>query len=67
MRAIFTGKYKVTCPECNTSVVTAHLDAIMWEPCPGCGRHTWDRYDTMMAEEVRLDTDHRSVTGPMIN
>jgi Zn-finger nucleic acid-binding protein len=67
MRSVFTGKYKVTCPECGVAVVTAHLEALVWEHCPGCGRHIWDRYDTMMAEEVRLDIDRRSETGPVIN
>ena len=67
MRTVFAGKYKVTCPECGMAVVSAHPEALVWERCPGCGRHIWDRYDTLMAEEVRLDTDYRSVTGPMIN
>lgn len=60
-------KFQVTCPECRAAVVTAHPEALVWERCPGCGRHIWDRYDALMAEEVRLDTDRRRVTGPMIN
>ncbi len=67
MRTVFTGKYKLTCPECGVSVVTTHLAAMVWEHCPGCGCYVWDRYDTMMAEEVRLDDDYRSVAGPMVN
>ncbi len=60
-------KFQIICPECRAAVVTAHPEALVCERCPGCGRHIWDRYDTMMAEEVRLDIDRRSVTGPMIN
>ncbi len=67
MRAGFTGKYKVICPECGIAVITAHPEAIVWEHCPGCMRHVWDRYDTMMAEAVRLDSDHAGEIGPMIN
>jgi Zn-finger nucleic acid-binding protein len=60
-------KFQVTCPECRAAVVTAHPEALVWERCPGCRRHIWDRYDALMAEEVRPDTDRRRVTGPMIN
>lgn len=55
MRDIYTGKYKITCPECGAAVVTALLEAIVWELCPGCGRHIWDRYDTMMADVMPVD------------
>ncbi len=60
-------KFQVICPECRAAVVTTHPEALVWERCPACGRHIWDWYDTMMAEEADPDTDRRSVTGPMMN
>lgn len=56
MRAVFTGKYKVTCPECGVAVVTAYLEALVWEHCPGCRRHIWDRYDMLLADECASGT-----------
>ncbi len=67
MRTVFTGAYKMTCPECGASVVTSYLDGMVWEHCPGCRRHTWDRYDAMLAEEVRLDANHSSLTVHVVN
>jgi Zn-finger nucleic acid-binding protein len=60
-------KFQLICPECRAAVVTVHPEALVWERCPGCGQHIWDRYDTMMAEELRVYTDRHTVTGPMIN
>lgn len=43
-------KFQVICPECRAAVVTAHPEALVWERCPACGRHIWDRYDALMAD-----------------
>jgi hypothetical protein len=45
-------KFQVICPECRAAVVTSHPEALVWEHCPGCGRHVWDRYDALMADVV---------------
>jgi Zn-finger nucleic acid-binding protein len=45
-------KFQVICPECRAAVVTSHPEALVWERCPGCGRHTWDRYDALMADVI---------------
>ncbi len=47
-------KFKMTCPNCNSVIVTACPAAAVWELCPDCRRHVWDVYDAMMAE-VLLD------------
>ncbi|OGW38655.1 MAG: hypothetical protein A2010_18385 [Nitrospirae bacterium GWD2_57_9] len=44
------AKFKITCPECSAVIITSTPDAILWEACPGCGRHIWDIYDALMAE-----------------
>lgn len=43
-------KFKMTCPDCGVSVVTASPEALTWELCPSCRRHVWDAYDVLMAE-----------------
>ena len=46
------SKYRLTCPECNAIVITADPEAVIWERCPGCRMHVWERYDVLMAERV---------------
>lgn len=46
------NKFKITCPECGSEVVTACPQAVIWELCPSCRHHVWDGYDVMLAEVV---------------
>jgi hypothetical protein len=32
----------------------------VWERCPGCGRHTWDRFDALMADVIPEPTGVRA-------
>lgn len=43
-------KFKMYCPDCGAVIITASPQAVIWEVCPGCGTHFWDRYDALMAE-----------------
>jgi Zn-finger nucleic acid-binding protein len=43
-------KFKMCCPECGAVMITASPQAVIWEMCPGCRMHFWDRYDALMAE-----------------
>ena len=43
-------KFKIVCPDCGATVITATPDAAIWELCPKCGKHVWDMYDALMAE-----------------
>jgi hypothetical protein len=52
-------KFRITCPECGAVVITASPEAMLWELCPGCGRHVWDGYDALMAD-VFSSGDERS-------
>jgi Zn-finger nucleic acid-binding protein len=45
-------KFHVICPQCGVSVITSRLESLVWERCPGCRRHIWDRYDALMADVV---------------
>jgi hypothetical protein len=45
-------KYRLICPDCGTSIITAIPEAVMWELCPGCYRHGWDLLDVRMAEPI---------------
>ncbi len=56
MKSGFNEKYQIICPECGVAVVTERLEAIVWERCPGCMRHIWDRYDVLMADKYVSDT-----------
>jgi hypothetical protein len=38
-------------------VITWHPESIIWERCPACMTHKWDRYDLMMAECGPLGTE----------
>lgn len=44
------AKFKITCPDCGTVVLTTSPLGVIWELCPGCRHHIWDIYDLMMAE-----------------
>ncbi len=43
-------KFKITCPKCGVVVATSFPDALIWERCPGCRVHVWERYDVLMAD-----------------
>jgi hypothetical protein len=45
--------FKVTCPQCGTSVITESPAELVWELCPGCWRYVWDISDAMMAEAMQ--------------
>jgi uncharacterized Zn finger protein len=45
-------EFKLTCPECSATVITAFPEAMIWERCPACGSYVWETYDLMMAEVV---------------
>jgi len=53
-------KFKMCCPDCGAVIITASPQAIIWEVCPGCGKHFWDRYDVLMAE-VYAPEQHNAV------
>jgi hypothetical protein len=44
------NRFKIICPECGAIILTLHPVAIVWERCPGCKRHVWDKYDVLMAD-----------------
>jgi len=46
-------KYRLTCPECNASLIALYPEAALWERCPGCLKHIWDIYDMKMADAIR--------------
>lgn len=46
------AKFKLICPDCGATVVTASPEAVIWELCPGCNHHLWDGFDALMAEVV---------------
>ena len=50
-------EFKLVCPECSAVIITPRPEALIWERCPGCKRHSWDEYDLMMVEKV---TPHAS-------
>lgn len=56
-------KFQVICPECRATVVTAHPEALVWERCPGCGRHIWDRYDALMADPYSPERHDLKIHG----
>ncbi len=60
-------KFQVRCPECGAVVVTSHPEALVWERCPGCGRHTWDRYDALMADVIPGESPGARVRNAQIN
>ena len=43
-------QYRITCPDCGGAIVTAYPEAMIWELCPVCMRHIWDRYDVWLAD-----------------
>ena len=45
-------KYRITCPDCSASVYAIYPEAILWERCPACLRHTWDTCDIQMADAI---------------
>ena len=49
-------RYRITCPECEATLIVASPEAAIWERCPGCGRHEWDMNDLLMAEVVQDGT-----------
>ncbi len=46
-------KYRLYCPDCGATIIALYPEAVLWERCPGCFRHTWDTYDVKMADAVR--------------
>ena len=44
------AQFKITCPECSGEIVTKYPEIMLWELCPRCRNHVWDRYDMWMAD-----------------
>ena len=43
---------KLICPECSATIISMMPEALIWEKCPCCSKHIWDKYDLLMAETV---------------
>lgn len=43
-------KFRLICPDCNAVIITSSPEAMVWERCPACRTHIWDRYDALMAD-----------------
>ncbi len=57
-------KFKLICPQCGATAVTATPNTVIWERCPGCRIHTWDEYDVLMAELWENPGDARHAALP---
>ena len=55
-------QYRITCPDCGGAIVTAYPEAMVWELCPVCRRHIWDRYDVWLAD-VHHSSESRVAIG----
>ena len=57
------AQFTIICPECGCGLVTSYPEAMIWELCPRCRNHVWDRYDVWMAEEYRFsdNTAHAGI------
>jgi len=45
-------KFRLTCPNCGSSVITDSPRTLVWELCPSCLHYVWDLSDALMAEAV---------------
>jgi hypothetical protein len=46
------SRYRLICPDCGATIITGNPEAVIWELCPACRRHTWDLFDARMADKV---------------
>jgi len=49
------AKFKLVCPGCGAVIITSLPTAVIWELCPSCHLHIWDKYDALMADIVPDD------------
>jgi hypothetical protein len=43
-------RYRIICPDCGASVITATRLSALLECCPKCKHHIWDMYDALLAD-----------------
>jgi len=43
-------KFKIMCPVCGAVIISAMPESLIWEHCPSCKSHIWDKFDIMMAD-----------------
>ena len=55
--------FRIICPDCGGAIVTAYPEAMIWELCPVCMRHIWDRYDVWLADACGSTTDRAVPAG----
>ncbi len=57
-------RYRIICPDCGATIITATRLSAVLELCPACKHHVWDVIDALLADPY--STESGEVVGPNI-